>query len=236
MTSPDGHIKLALADGDAGLLELVRHYTGSGSLVLLDVPVDGCAGLDGRHFRPVDRALARQGIPLLPTSKAKDRGEVLKRGILSGGQGSRVTAQEIYPYAIYKFLAYLKAKGLLPRLAADRFDTLLDDGFRTYRPPRYKREREKVKRRENMEYLYSLLTDRALGLRFPAPLPCPDDSSDVDRLSDQYDACLGAIIGIHYARNSHYACMAGDSKSGNMLILADRWLAERLRREVPVGN
>ena len=79
-----------------------------------------------------------------------------------------------------------------------------------------------------MEYLYSLLTDTDIGLNFQMPLSRPHTSSNLNQLGDEYDACLGAIVGIYYANNSSYACIAGDSKSGNILILADRWLREQL--------
>ena len=142
-----------------------------------------------------------------------------------------ITVQEIYPYAIYKFLAYLRDRQLLQRLNIDKFETLLDDRFRAYRPPKYKRERKKGERIKNMEYLYSLLTDSSLGLKFLDSPGYPDTSytlSELDRLCDEYDACLGAIVGIYLAGNNSYACVAGDSNSGNILLLADRWLAERL--------
>ena len=230
------NIRIMLADDDTELLELIRDNTESESLVLLDVPIDGCSNLDSEHFRPVDKALARQGIPILPTSKAKDRGAVLKGRIKSINRGKRVTVQEIYPYAIYKFLAYLKKRGFLQRLALDKFDTLLDDGFRICWPPKYKRERDKGERGENMKYLYSLLTDPSLGLRFLTPLPYPDTLSNPDKLSDEYDACLGAIVGVYYASNSRYARIAGNSESGNMLLLTDKWLVEGLGREARVGK
>lgn len=232
----DGNVKIAQAGDDNELLELIRGNTESESLVLLDVPIEGCGELDSEHFRPVDKALARQGIPILPTSKAKDRGNVLKERIKSINRGKRVTVQEIYPYAIYKFLAYLKEKELLQRLGVGEFDTLLDDGFRIYRPPKYKRERKRGERRDNMKYLYSLLTDPSLGLRFLTPLPYPNDLSNPDKLSDEYDACLGAIVGVYSASNSRYACIAGNSESGDMLLLADKWLVEGLGREVRVGK
>ena len=232
----DRNIKIMSANDDDELLGLVRDAAEPQSLVLLDVPIDGCDNLGGKHFRPVDKALARKGISILPTSKAKDRGKRLKEQIQNQGmkQGEKVIVQEIYPYAIYKFLAYLKKRKLLQRLNSDRFDTLLDEGFRTYWPPKYKREKKREKRLENMSYLYSLLTDRDIGLNFRIPLNYPDASSNLSQLSDEYDASLGAIGGIYFANNSSYACVAGDSNSGNMLLLADRWLFERLDREVRV--
>lgn len=231
-----GNIKIMQANDDNEMLGLVRDNAEPESLVLLDVPIDGCDNLGSQHFRPVDKAL-RHAIPILPTSKAKDRGKRLEELIRSINQGKRIIVQEIYPYAVYKFLVYLKDKKLLPSLKANKFGFLLDDGFRTFPLPKYKREKRRDERLENMGCLHSLLTDSSLGLRFSTPLGYPDNSyswAKLNRLCDEYDACLGAIVGIYFANNSSYACLAGDSNSGNMLLLADRWLFERLNREVRV--
>ncbi len=233
----DGNIKVMPANDDDEMLRLITENIEQESCVLLDIPIEGCEELlkKGEYFRPADKALLCQGISIQPTlnkdvnkNKYKDRGKWLKKRIQSINQGKRIIVQEIYPYAIYKFLAYLKDRKLLQHLDSDRFDALLDDGFRTYWPPKYKREKNREKRLENMGYLYSLLTDTDIGLNFGIPLHYPDASSNLGQLSDEYDACLGAIVGIYFANNSNYACIAGDSKSGNLLILADQWLAERL--------
>jgi len=228
----DGNVRITQASDDNELLKLVRESAEPGSIILLDVPIDGCDKLDGKHFRPIDRAIASQTLPTLPASSAKNRGKSLK-ALLERGK-KRFKVYEIYPYAIYKFLAYLKDRKLLHHLALDKFDTLLNEGFLTFWPPKYKREKNRQKRLENMEYLYRLLTDKDTGLNFQMPLHYPDASSNLGQLGDEYDACLGAIMGIYFANNSSYACIAGDSKSGNMLIFADRWLVERLRSRTPV--
>lgn len=230
----DGNVKIVPANDDNELLELVGESAEPGSIILLDIPLDGCDSLEGKHFRPIDKALASQTLPALPASKAGSRGKRLK--VLLEKDEKRVKVYEIYPYAIYKFLAYLKDRKLLQRLNLDKFDTLLDDGFRTYWPLKYKREKRRETRLENMEYLYSLLMDADNGLKFRIPLHYPDASGNLGQLSDEYDACLGAIVGIYFANNSSYACVAGDSDSGNMLLLADRWLAERLGQEVKISN
>jgi len=85
-----------------------------------------------------------------------------------------------------------------------------------------------------MSYLYSLLTDRDVGLNFRIPLHYPDASSNLSQLSDEYDVCLGAIVGIYFANKSSYACTVGDSQLGNMLLLADQWLPAQLRKEVKI--
>ena len=222
-----GDIRVMLANDDDEMLCLIRENIERGSLILLDIGIEGCDELRDKKFRPVDIALARQGISIQPISGDRNRGRSLKKRIQSSNPGKRVIVQEIYPYAVYKFLACLKDRKLLQRCHLDKFDALLDKGFVTYWPPKYKRER-KDKRLKNMEYLYSLLTDTDIGLNFQMPLSRPHTSSNLNQLGDEYDACLGAIVGIYYANNSSYACIAGDSKSGNILILADRWLREQL--------
>jgi len=230
----DGNVKIARASDDNELLELGRDSAEPGSIILLDIPIDGCDNLDGEHFRPTDKALEHQGIWIQPASGAGNRGKKLEEILTKSMAKKGCRVYEIYPYAIYKFLAYLKHRKLLQHLNLDKFDTLLDEGFRKYRPPKYKRERERDKRLENMKYLYSLLTDKNIGLNFRIPLHYPDNSNNLSQLSDEYDACLGAIAGIYFANNISYACIAGDSNSGSILLLADRWLSERLSREVPV--
>ena len=166
----DRHVRIALANDDDELLALVRDNIERESIVLLDIPIEGCEQIEVKKFRPVDRALARQGIWIQPASGAGSRGKVLKERIQNTSWEKKVTVQEIYPYAIYKFLAYLKDKRLVQYLKADRFDVLLDNRFRAFRPPKYKREKEKCKRLKNMRYLYSLLTDSSIGLIFSTPL------------------------------------------------------------------
>lgn len=233
IVDPSGNIKVMQASDDNEMLGLVRDNTEPESRVLLDVPIEGCDNLDGQHFRPIDKAIAHQTLPALPASKAGNRGKRLKA--LLEKDKKRLRVYEIYPYAVYKFLAYLKDKELLQRFSSNKYDSLLNDGFLKFWPLKYKkREKDKDKRLENMGYLYSLLTDSSLGLNFSPPLRYPDISHNLNRLCDEYDACLGAIVGIYFANNSSYACLAGDSNSGNMLLLADRWLSERLSREVRV--
>ena len=237
IADPDGNIEIALAADDNGLLELVRDTARPGSIVLLDIPIDGCDKLNGAHFRAIDTAVSHQALPALPASSAGSRGRSLRESLEKTRKGLGV--YEIYPYAIYKFLAYLKNRESLRYLATGEFDSLLNDSFRRFWPPKYKRETEKHKRVKNMQYLYSLLTDPILDLKFSAPLQRPDNSctsGELNRLCDEYDACLGAIVGIYFAGSSSYACLAGDSNSGSILLLADRWLSERLGREVKVSN
>jgi predicted RNase H-like nuclease len=226
------NIRVETSGGDEELLRLVQDNIEQKSIVLLDIPIEGCGYT--KNFRPIDRALLHQGISIQPISSAENRGKELKSGIQRLNRGKSLVIQEIYPYAVYKFLAYLRNNRLLPRFNESGFAPLLGDGFRGFWPRRYKRKVKKKERLENMKYLYSLLTDPNVGLKFSAPLDYPDSSYTVNQLkslADKYDACLGAIVGIYWAEGNPYAWVAGDPKSGEILLLADKWLKERLEEK-----
>ena len=81
-----------------------------------------------------------------------------------------------------------------------------------------------------MRYLFSLLTNPQIGLAFSSPLQAPSISENLSALADKYDACLGAVVGIHLANKSPFAKIVGDKVSGEILLLADRWLVENFKR------
>jgi predicted nuclease with RNAse H fold len=141
MADLEGNVRIAPASDDNEMLELALESVEPGSIILLDIPIDGCDNLDSKHFRSVDKAIAKQALPVLPASKAGSRRKRLKTLLERDKKGLKV--YEIYPYATYKFLACLKEKGLLPALRTGKLDALLDSGFRTYWPPKYKREKKR---------------------------------------------------------------------------------------------
>lgn len=222
------------AKDDAEMVALVKKYASAPALVLLDVSIEGCDSLNGKHFRRVDKALQRLGIPLLPSSHSGSRGKDLKERL--NREIDTLTVYEMYPYATYKFLACLYDSGLSGRLNSRKHETLLNEDFVRYWPPRYKREQDRTKRLEHMRYLHSLFVDTTNSLGYTITLPYPEASSRLDKLGDEYDACLGLIAGLHYVSNSPYACLVGQANSGQVLLLADRWLSERLKQEVAVSN
>ncbi len=230
----DRHIEVCQATDDAELGRLARVSFEPGSIILLDIPIDGTDTLRGQHFRPVDRALSRQTLPALPVSRAGNRGRRLRAALRKDNNGCQV--YEMYPYAVYKFLSYLQQRKLLHCLNDNRFDTLLDNSFYRYWPPKYKREKRREQRVKNLRHVYSLLTDGNLGLRFTRPLPGPDAPVNPDHLADGYDACLGAVVGIYLAKRSRYTGIFGDSKSGSILLFIDRWLAEQLGKDIAVNQ
>ena len=210
--------------------ELVEYAaTTPDSLVLLDIPIHGLDALHDHHFRPVDKALQSVGIPLRPSTSAGRLGIQLARRITSEAGVPSARVREIYPYAVYKVLHYLREHGALKFLARPGATPLLDRDFGAHWPLPYKRNSKRGTRRQGMRELYTLLTDGDIGLRFQTPLPTPDGGAySQKRLTDVYDAALGAVLGLHLLRADGWAVVKGDTKSGDLALLADTWLAERI--------
>ncbi len=224
---------LAHGLGDSDLINLMRARAESGSLVLLDVPIEGC-GHPGKHQRPVERALQRY-ISLYPASMAGVRGIELKKKLLQAvpeGMRAGIVIQEIYPHAVYKFLWVAKQKGKLESVQSARWQMVLDESFTpSVSPPKYKGNITHKKCLAGMRELYNLLTEH-LGLAFSPPLGFPDNSFSrchLELLADEYDACLGAVVGLYCVSHSPYVWLAGD-QSGEILLLADMWLKEHLEK------
>ena len=217
---------------DDHLVALVREWAVPQSLILLDVPIEGCDNLEGPR-RPIERVLQRY-IALYPASMAGKRGkqlkEILLQAIHTEVRGS-VIVKEMYPHAVYKFLWVAKRKGKLAKVQLGEWQSVLDQDFTPSRsPPKYKGNIEYNRRLAGMQKLYTFLT-QCLDLRFSRPLDSPHRSSARSRLellADQYDACLGGVVGLHCVAGNPYALIAGDEHQGEMLLLADMWLKERL--------
>ena len=219
---------------DKHLIDLVREWAEPQSLILLDVPIDGCEKLE-RGRRSIENALQHY-ISLYPASRAGRRGKQLKEKLLQAMpdelRGS-IIIKEIYPYAIYKFLWVAKQKGKLARIRQQReHQNILDKNFTTsISVPKYKGSKVKYEDRlRGMRKLYKFLT-QLLDLRFSQSLDFPRISSSrsgLELLADQYDACLGAVAGMYWVTGNSYAWLAGDESQGEILILADIWLKERL--------
>jgi hypothetical protein len=208
-------------------------------LVLLDVPIEGIDRLQSARTRPVDRALAGSGIATLPATGAGSRGPRLRSAILaeSAGKPTYVDVREMYPFAIYRVLAYLHDRDRLGALAAGDLRPVLGADFTTYRHPRYKRrERDAGRRWEAIRFLYGLLTHPVLGLTWEG-LPAPERARGraEDELVDLYEAALGGVLGALVLRGSPYAMHIGDAVCGEMILLADAWMSARLATRLPVA-
>ncbi|MFP4641986.1 MAG: hypothetical protein ACLFPU_07405 [Dehalococcoidia bacterium] len=232
VATPSGRIDyVASGLSDEGLKSLVKERAEPRSFILLDVPVERC-DISG-HWRPVEKALQHY-LSLYPISMAGKRGPELKRSLLEALPStlrSGVSVQEIYPHAVYKFLWAAKQKGKLESVTQGIWERILDESFRREYPPRYKGQFTRDQRLCGLRRLYDFLT--GLGLDFTERLACPGDELSgrvMDRLSDEYDACLGAVAGLYYSNGNPYARVVGEREQGDILLLADVWLAGELRK------
>jgi predicted RNase H-like nuclease len=218
---------------DDYLVTLICKWAESQSLILLDVPIEGCEKLEGPR-RPIENALQHY-ISLYPASSAGNRGKQLEEKLfqkLPVKSKGNIIVKEIYPHAIYKFLWFVERKGKLAEVRRQREQIILDNQFTpSISPPKYKgRKIEYERRLIGMWELYNFLTQR-LGLDFSQSLEPPADSFSatmLEVLADQYDACLGAVVGLYCVAGNSYAWIAGDEHQGEMLLLADVWLKKQL--------
>jgi predicted RNase H-like nuclease len=218
---------------DSDLISLVRDYAEPKSLILLDVPIEGCENLSEPR-RPVESVLQHY-VSLYPASMAGVRGIGLKQALLQAIPASirtSVVIREIYPHAIYKFLWVARQKGKLESVHSGVWERLLDEGFiPSVSPPKYKGTIERDRRLAGMRELYHFLTEH---LRLNLPLGFLNETfsrSRLELLADEFDACLGAMVGLYWADHSPYVWVAGDQSRGEILLLADIWLKEQLEKD-----
>lgn len=226
---------------DNHLVALVCEWVRPQSLILLDVPIEGCDKLEGPR-RSIENALQHY-IALYPASMAgtgkrgEQRGKQLRKILLNAmptQARESVIIEEIYPYAVYKFLWVAKQEGKLAKVRFGKWQGILDKNFTPSKsPPKYKGRKKgfnKPTRLAGIQELYTFLT-RHLDLGLSQSVESPDNSytiSGLELLADQYDACLGAIVGLYCVSGNPYAWIAGNERQGKMLLLADIWLKERL--------
>jgi predicted nuclease with RNAse H fold len=210
-------------DGLFALLSAARPQ-----MVTLDIPIDGCEGLSMQvPTRLIDRVLAGQGVPVLPSYKAGMRGAMLRDRIRSL-LGRETPVYEVYPYGTYKVLAYAT-----PIDRSSPQDSAPGDGFRQWWPPKYKRALVKRERILAMVYLRRLLMHPDFGLTFHPPLPHPGQMS-MDALGDAYDACLAAMPALYWLSREPFTCLAGSPSQGEMLLIAHPWLQKAIAQHVPM--
>jgi predicted nuclease with RNAse H fold len=210
----------AVGDDDE-LVARVAAIAGTRALVLVDIPLDGCADLSAAMpTREVDRRFAKAGIAILPSVKSGLRGPELRARLHARRPDLRVG--ETYPYAVLRTLWALRAGGHAFAFAGELAD--LAPHWRAL-PPRYKRERDLVKRRRAVRDVAGVLgaipgfAPRAIRGATHAQL---------DMLCDELDALLGLVAGIAAADRSPWSWLATvRGCTGSVLTIADSSLRGR---------
>lgn len=193
-------------------------------VVALDIPIDGYEWMvrEGRHFRPLDRALQSSGVPLYPSLRPGDRGARLAEAVQRSVSNADCVVYEVYPYVN---LCVLRAWSG-------------EEGTRRApwgAPLRYKKG-AKAERLEDLRHVKGLLEKR---LHFDGVV-LPSGSSDdtvaaLDRLADAYDACLAAVPALYWLRRDDRAGVIGDEERGRMLLLTEERLLQACTHyQVPV--
>jgi len=221
---------------DNQLATLVKEWATPESLILLDVPIEGCGELSKENPRRHVENTLQHYLSLYPALKANLRGKQLREILLQGiSQEVRknVIIKEIYPYAVYKFLWFVDSKGILANVQKGEWQSVVDENFPSKSSPKYKRGK-KEERLKGMRYLYTFLTER-LSLSFLEPLDSPNEMfshSQLDLLADQYDACLGTVVGLLSVARNPFAWLIGNDDQGEILMLADEWLKNELESKI----
>ena len=208
------------------ILSFLELFRGTRTLVLLDIPVHGTSLLSpSRPFRPLDRALASLGMPILPSCKAGNYGASLAEVILERFTGFKVV--ESYPYAVLRFLWAARRE---PSCLSGPLKPVVDvSGFMRDWPPKYKRSTVRIEWVRHMSSVLAV-TVEFLDAGIPHEL-LPEVSMGAGRLNamcDTYDALLGLVVGLQAAPGSTWFFPASLGDDGAMIpLLLDTNLREK---------
>ena len=213
-----------IAGTDIDLVAFVIETAAPGALVLIDAPLDGCDSLaPGENFRRVDRKLSGAGIPILPSSKAGDRGPRLRSQILALRDDLEI--RESYPYAVLRVLWAVQESG-------ENFDFHgdasidLSPHWKTY-PPRYKRERSASACREAIEKVAETVA-RVPHFGTAVPSVGALRGGALKQAVDEIDALIGLVAAIARADESAWHwCARCDEGEGSIETIADGGLRRR---------
>ncbi len=219
---------------DEWIEDWAREILLPGAVVGLDIPIEGCA-VNDEAFRPVERALIKVGIPLLPSAQAGSFGSEIAARIKEAVPDCRVV--EVYPYAILRVLWSLLQAGEerpLQHLLRDEVVHLLDSRHWKSRPPRYKRARGRERLAHALRRASGVLESspygRALDDLYDDPFVLLR-RTDLDRVTDAFDALLGLVAVDLLCRTSPYAkVFSVPGHAGEVVGLADAWLWGRWLR------
>jgi hypothetical protein len=214
-------------DGE-GLEQWLVEQAAPGARVLLDVPIDGCAGLcRDRPRRPVDDGLTGIGISILPSYKSGMRGPDLRAALLRARPDLQIL--ESYPYSVLRVLWGVNRQvgnlSALTGLNADDHSTRWPSWWTNW-PPRYKRAPRIADRRKAVSTVAELL--KCCGAEYAARVRPPSPSattSELARLSDEYDALLGLIAARAMLDRLPWSWAAEVSGApGSILTIAAPWI------------
>ncbi len=207
------------------LLVALTELAGPAPLVLLDIPVEGCAGLRPGDYRRLELRLKRLQMGVLPAGDAGMLGPELAAQIRAALPGARVL--EGHPYGTLKVLNALAGAGLEPIALAGPLHTVLDQNFPGCWPPRYKRARTVTERSAACEQVKRML------LRF-FPESTAALSGPAGGTTDALDALLGLYPAWLAQVGSPWAYLAADRSGGSILLVADAWWRARFESLQPV--
>lgn len=223
--SPSGVSITAVRD-DIVLVRHVEQRAAENALVLLDVPLDGCALLNKSNpQRAVDDRFQRVGIPILPSVKSGMRGPTLAKRLLDARPDLRM--REIYPYAVLRVIWALHEQERSFEFEDDARSVDLSSTWWTW-PPKYKRAKTRAAKLSAMNEIAAVLSAvPAVGSAISAP-SASATVSDLFSLADAYDALLGLVAGIAAVGRSSWSWLAEcDPGAGSIVTIADASLRRR---------
>ena len=230
IAAASAHRGIVVSDGldvrEAG--DWIARHAAEHAAVLLDIPLDGCRGLSrSRPHRPVDRGLARIGIPILPSYKSGNVGPRVREALHRARPDLRV--HETYPYAVLRVLWALRLETGTVDLGPASHGAHVERWPTWSRwPPRYKRARTRAERSVEMERVAELI--RSCGEPYASLVRAPRSgtSSELARLSDEYDAVLGLMAARVLADGSPWSWRAEAADGqGSILAIAPPWVRSR---------
>lgn len=227
-SSPEETVLVTKGLDGEGLYRWITQHASHRGLVVLDVPIDGCARLcRAVPRRELDDGLARIGVPILPSYKSGDLGPNLRDALRQARPDLAIL--ESYPYAVLRVLWGVRQEiGSLVALTASNYRPHVSPWQSWWRwPPRYKRARTVAQRRHALAEVANLL--RSCGNTYARLVQAPavGTSSELAQLSDEYDAVLGLIAANAALEKNPWSWHAQvPGAAGSILTIGPPWLRD----------